>query len=574
MNATNQITGYSILQRPKGLFVMKTVKNRYRILSEIGKGGMSTVYLARDLTLNKSWAIKEIPKSSEAVKKRKADRLLEEAELMKDLSHPALPRIVDITEDERFYYIVMDYVEGENLKELLREGGAFPQEKVVRWGKELLEALSYLHQRKPPVIYRDMKPANIILQPEGHLKLIDFGAATRLSEERLLPLGTGGYAAPEQFERGGKEVNVDARTDIYALGKTLQELLTGISPTEENVPIRVLDSSLSSGLEKVILKATRKNPSERYQTAQEFLEELSDYRKLDDEFIKSQKRILKKAAVPLVMGLILLVSGIGLLVADHLITSERYESLVMDTGNPKTHTENLLKAARLSPERPEAYSALMDEFTADGHLTEKESEVILSCAAEAAGRAEKKTDSWLEINRNLGEGYLVYFTGGSDDSVRNRILSAEPFFREVEENADESFEGYDLCCAYAYLAKFYREYICASGPFTKDAGRKELRDFMKTAERMVNLAKENATLELTGIRICCSICESEKKEMAAHLEKGEALAFTEFMKKTAKNAEVKTKEDEEMKTRTLKICEEAEEIIVSAYENEKKAEKK
>ena len=236
------------------------IEGKYEVLKLIGKGGMSKVYLAMDKNLNKQWAIKEIErkaydKNNEVV----VASAMAEANMMKKLDYPSLPRIVDIIEKENVIYVVMDYIEGETLSSVLSKEGAQPQEVVIEWAKELCRVLDYLHTQNPPIIYRDMKPANIMLQPNGNIKLIDFGIAREYKEQNLadtVSLGTKGYAAPEQF--GGKG-QTDARTDVYCLGVTLYHLLTGQNPCEppyEIYPIRYWNPQLSSGLEAIIQKCT------------------------------------------------------------------------------------------------------------------------------------------------------------------------------------------------------------------------------------------------------------------------------------------------------------------------------
>ena len=144
------------------------VDGKYEILKLVGKGGMSKVYLAMDKRLNKSWAIKEIQKNARdknnAVVVQSA---IAEANMIKSLDHPTLPRIVDIIDNGNVIYIVMDYIEGESLNKVLEREGAQPQDRVIEWAKELCEVLGYLHSRNPKIIYRDMKPANVMLKPDG-----------------------------------------------------------------------------------------------------------------------------------------------------------------------------------------------------------------------------------------------------------------------------------------------------------------------------------------------------------------------------------------------------------------------
>ena len=152
--------------------------------------------------------------------------------MIKRLDHPAIVRIVDIIDDGDVIYIIEDYIEGETLASILESNGAQPQELVIKWAMQLCEALEYLHTRKPPIIYRDMKPANVMVKPDGNIKIIDFGIAREYKESGLADtvcLGTRGYAAPEQF--GGKG-QTDARTDVYCLGATLYHMVTGQNPGE------------------------------------------------------------------------------------------------------------------------------------------------------------------------------------------------------------------------------------------------------------------------------------------------------------------------------------------------------
>lgn len=235
------------------------VGKRYKILAQIGKGGMSTVYLAMDSSLNKQWAIKEIRSASDPVQRDLVIKSLTvEANMIKRFDHPAIPRIVDLIEEKGSLFVVMDYVEGQTLASLLKKEGPQSEEDVVDWGIQLCDVLDYLHRRKHPVIFRDMKPSNVMLTPEGAIKLIDFGIALETGKDADSKplvgddrqLGTPGFGAPEQFADNG---TVDARTDIYALGATLFYLLTGSHPRKNGiVPIREINPELSQGLELVI----------------------------------------------------------------------------------------------------------------------------------------------------------------------------------------------------------------------------------------------------------------------------------------------------------------------------------
>ena len=270
------------------------IDGKYEVLREIGRGGMSVVYLAMDTRLNKQWAIKEIArKANDANNEIVVSSLLAEANLMKKLDHPSLPRIVDIIEEHDTIYVVMDYIEGEPLSKILELYGAQDQDLVIEWGKQLCDVLFYLHNCEPPIIYRDMKPANVMLRPDGSVKLIDFGIAREYKRSKTADtesLGTRGYAAPEQF--GGKG-QTDARTDIYCFGVTLYHLVTGLNPCEppyELYPIKQVNPNYYDGLQYLIQKCTQMNPEDRFQSCDEIRYVLDNIRDFDEARRVRQKK--------------------------------------------------------------------------------------------------------------------------------------------------------------------------------------------------------------------------------------------------------------------------------------------
>ncbi|MGN0376069.1 MAG: serine/threonine protein kinase [Suilimivivens sp.] len=252
--------------------------HKYEVLKVIAQGGMGIVYLVKDLHLNKLAAVK-VSKNPEKIKEK--EFVLREMEVLKELSHPALPGIVDFFEEGKNICLVMEYVEGITLEQYLRKFGRVEISLAVKWALELTEVLLYLHTCNPPIIYRDLKPANIMIQPDGKLKLIDFGAAFVASygqEREQMMMGTPGYSAPEQWQNG----KADKAGDIYGLGAVLHEMLTGITPRQlfaERRPVREYDKSIPRELEKIILVCTRKRPSERYQSMEQLREALQNYGK-------------------------------------------------------------------------------------------------------------------------------------------------------------------------------------------------------------------------------------------------------------------------------------------------------
>jgi len=251
------------------------LEEKYRITGLLGKGGTGHVYLAENIRLGNEWAVKEVGLSGEV----RAD-ILEESEILRKLNHHSIPRIVDIIEHENFLYLIEDYFAGVNLKELIKAREACSEADVIRWAKQLCEILIYLHSIKPnPIIYRDMKPGNIIIDNENNAKLIDLGIAREYKEDQdsdTSYIGTRGYAAPEQYSGANQ---TDERTDVYGLGAALYHAVTGANPNEPPyriVPVRQNNKSLSKDIERIIAKCTQNDPGLRYQNVNELLTDLNN----------------------------------------------------------------------------------------------------------------------------------------------------------------------------------------------------------------------------------------------------------------------------------------------------------
>lgn len=562
----------------------RIIAGRYEIITEWDRGGMSIVYLARDRKLKKNWAVKEILKEQAINGKQVSNDLLTEAQLMKNLMHPALPRIIDIVDQNDTFYIIMDFVEGDNLKNIMLREGAQSQDKVIRWGIQLAAALDYLHKQSPPIIYRDMKPSNIMLQPDGELKLIDFGIARTFkegAEDDTTHLGTYGYAAPEQFERSDGPSRTDARTDVYDLGTTLYSLVTGITPENDPyfkpVPIRTIDPSLSAGLEKIIIKCTQQDPDDRFQSMEELMRALLNYEKLDDEYVKSQKKKLYKAFIPVALGLSLIIVSSILFITDDIISSNTYEALLLDTGNTEQDVENLKRAIDMRPDSEEAYEKLCEKLATDADgLTESDAQTIKEAYASIT-RLNPTSPEYLQINYMLGEDFLVYFTGASDNSVRNRLINAEPFFAAVVGSGVESFEGYNISKAYVSLADFYKSYILGGdSEFAKEAGKEQYAQFLKSCTQVINAADkaDNDQLKMTTCAIAVDMVDRKRSDIAQYVAKKDVDAVIDRAVKVLSGCdmtdEVQKQKLQELKTRAADV----KKALAVSYKNAKKKEER
>lgn len=343
---------------------------KYKILSEIGHGGMSVVYMALNEKANKTWAVKEIRKDGKMDFNVVKQGLVAEIETLKRLKHPNLPSIVDVIEDEDSFIIVMDYIEGKSLDNTLSEHGAQPQENVTEWAEQLCDVLGYLHSCNPPIIYRDMKPSNIMLKPDGNITLIDFGTAKTYDIDlgQTTGIGTIGYAAPEQFINSGMG-RTDARTDIYCLGMTLYHLLTGIDPCKNVLTshsIRDVNPSLPQGLDAIISKCTEHLPQDRYQSCAELLYDLEHQDELTGPYRKKQIRKLTAFAVSAAMTVIMAVVSVVTFAAASGKKAEDYGVYIENAADPslsQTEREDLyMKAIEVDPTEKEAYLDMLSLF--------------------------------------------------------------------------------------------------------------------------------------------------------------------------------------------------------------------
>jgi predicted Ser/Thr protein kinase/predicted Zn-ribbon and HTH transcriptional regulator len=269
---------------PAGGLSATVGRGRYAIDRLLGRGGMSAVYVARDNNVSgRLVAIKEmVDQFADEQERREAERdFAREADMLATLRHPAIPAIYDRFSENSRHLLVMEYIAGESLEQKLSTHGPFDEEQVRAWAIELCSVLSYLHGQQPPVVFRDLKPGNIIVQPDGRVRLIDFGIARLFKPQQkadTTALGTSGYASPEHYTG-----QTDARSDIYSLGGTMHHLLTGRDPSKfppfQFPPVRELNPSVSADMASIIEKAVRTDRNKRFATVEEMREALERKRR-------------------------------------------------------------------------------------------------------------------------------------------------------------------------------------------------------------------------------------------------------------------------------------------------------
>jgi serine/threonine protein kinase len=464
----------------------QVIDGKYEILKQIGKGGMSVVYLAMDKHLNKQWAVKEIQKKSNGKKDEViVNSLLAEANLMKKLDHPALPRIVDIIDNGSTIYVIMDYIEGESLDKILLEYGAQPENIVLDWAKQLCDALSYLHSQKPPIIYRDMKPANIMLKPEGNLKVIDFGIAREYKELSLSDttvLGTRGYAPPEQYQG-----HTDIRSDIYALGMTMHHLVTGIDPRPADyvyAPIRQWNPDLSDGLEAIIDKCVQAAPENRYQNCAELMYDLEHPELVTKDFKQRQKHRLIAFITAASLSVAALICGVACQIEAKNINNNNYDTLIGTVDSLDSYKE----AIDIYPSDTRAYMSMLDTYENLGEFNKSQNDEFLAVYNAHKDSFDNSSASVAELNYKIGMMYFNYYgINDSEISFSSRVQKAYPFFAANYENTNISadFTNKTLSDCYYQICSFYKKYILSAAN-VEEASRDDYTQLLSTMKQAIS----------------------------------------------------------------------------------------
>ncbi|MCB8951433.1 MAG: serine/threonine protein kinase [Ardenticatenales bacterium] len=267
------------------------LRNRYKLTNVVGQGGMGSIYRAEDLRLpGRLCAIKEVQPDTNAdptITAQMQNQFLQEASILAQLDHPNLPKVSDFFRDNGRDYLVMDFVAGRDLKQILeqsqQENRRLDGNVVLEWALQIIDALAYLHRQMPPVLHRDIKPANIKLTPDNRIKLVDFGLVKLMAgdDARTITViqgrGTALYTPLEQY--GGDNDHTDVRSDIYALGATLYHLLTGVPPPSAKERFlraaalrspRELDVRIPLHVSEAVLWAMSMHPDDRPKSVMQF----------------------------------------------------------------------------------------------------------------------------------------------------------------------------------------------------------------------------------------------------------------------------------------------------------------
>ncbi len=439
---------------PKETAIGSKFGGRYSVIDKLGEGGMSVVWLARDMRLEKLWAVKEVKKNNnDPVSQIDFGLMRREANIMRNLDHPNIVHVVDVIDEDDSMYVVMDYVQGRDLADIMRERArtapdgvyAYPEEDVIHWGIQLCDALGYLHNQTPPIIYRDMKPGNVMVQANGKIKIIDFGIAREFKSNKELdtrPLGTRGFASPEAVENVSQ---TDARSDIYSLGVTLFHLVTGHSPmeyvTQPNLPpIRSINPQLSPSLEATIIRATQWDPDARQQSMAELRYELEN--PVEPEHQRWMEQTLARFKFFSITGAICIVLGLGCLLGSTAVRKSAFDDIMAraaeadtseSSGNVSEAEELYLRAIEINPDSIEPYQELVDRvYKKDNVFSLTESERWNDLFLEHRDQLEKHY-AYGKLCYDVGIDYFIYFNYG--DELNRGDMAVVWFARALKGNA-------------------------------------------------------------------------------------------------------------------------------------------
>lgn len=425
------------------------VDGKYKVLSMIGQGGMSVVYLALNEKANKTWAIKEVRKDGTQDFTTVKQGLIVETNILKSLNHKYLPSIIDVIDDGDSFLIVMDYIQGKSLDKILKmslekDGLPIALEDVISWGKQLCEVFYYLHTRPTPIIYRDMKPGNVMLKPDGEICVIDFGTARTFKQGNLEDttcLGTPGYASPEQYGGNGQST---PKSDIYCLGATLHHLITGRNPsaTPFNFPkitqcrptlvdeVRREDMNKLLGLEMIIEKCTQYEPEDRYESCLEMLYDLEHIEELSLPYRKKLKNKLTGFGVCAGAALLCGAVSLGCMFMANRTEKTGYDYYVdqAEKNEGQTKRDYAKMAVAIDPSEEKGYLLYLETLRNDDDgFSGQDSQDFKALLQQRSGRRsydeilQDNNAGYTDLAYELGMAY--YFAGGAGKPAGDKELA-------------------------------------------------------------------------------------------------------------------------------------------------------
>lgn len=470
---------------------------KYEILKCIHSKGMANVYLVQDTTLGKQWCLKEIRKSQAGRKNIEYISLLQEAKILRSLNNERIPRITMIEEDGDSLFVIMDFLDGVTLKDFVTEKGRIPEEMAVKWMVQIVQIVGYLHSErnnKKPIFYRDMKPDNLMIRSNGSINLFDFGISEKVESKDQLPvytLGTPGYVAPEQKR---KDLPIDLRSDIYAMGMTFYFMLTGVDPRgfigEKLKPISDWSPDVSSELIKIVNKCIEENPNDRYQNCEELQYALENYRYSDEKHRSSARRKVRAVTTLAVLGLFICICSIIPFYMNSVQSDDAYNKALL-VAQQSGRFDDYDYVISLKPTNLLPYDGYLEAIKEDGVFSSDEENSLLNHINPNLSEL-KKDSEYGRIAFEIGKLYWFYKT---DSSESGESLSIKWF----EDAIDADFNK-DEATIYYNLGTFKRD-ISKSVREASDSGM--YKDYW---HNLVSIQKAN-TSDIVTIQTNISIAE-------------------------------------------------------------------
>ena len=569
-------------QQRKDMLEIGTLLNgTYKILSVVGRGGMSVVYLAINERANKTWAVKEVRKDGVSDFEVVKQGLIVETEMLKQFNHPHLPSIVDVIDTEDSFIIVMDYIQGKSLEEIITKSGNAPQKKedVMEWAKQLCDVLGYLHSREKPIIYRDMKPANVMLRPDGNVMLIDFGTAREFKSRSVADtvcLGTRGYAAPEQYGGMGQ---TDARTDIYCLGATLYHLLTGHSPADPPYEIRPIGEWIpeyaGSGLEEIIIKCTKQDPNERYQNCAELMYALEHEEDTTQKARRDRKRTWRVFVACTVIWVLGAIGMIGFRTGWNHQVQMSYEAYLDNAKNAsdlESAADYYTKAIAMDPGKEDAYKDLLSALDRDYEITSEESILLTKAVMHTEGGKRTSIDAlkagnckaYDELCYRIASDYYFFYEGAD-----NRVKAAS-WYEKVLDSKNLTAQQLQIANSLHKIGSYYASLGTSAGKYDFAEQGSTYLDYWKD---LVDITSGNLS-ETTGhAYVALGLCKNMAVEIydLAPQFKAAGVTMEELQEQLShireQLAQIKPEDEEDQNEADLiqKNVEQAETIVKSTY---------
>ena len=426
------------------------VLNDYEILKVLHNGSMSNVYLVKDINLGTLWVLKEALKDGSSAGKVRYDSIIREANIIKALNHDGVPRIVTMKEFEDRTLILMDFVEGYSLQQLIAQNGKLNTELTLNLMLQLAAVMSYLHKKK--LIYRDLKPDNVMVE-HGKVKLLDFGISEVVRPDNQVikeNLGTRGYAAPEQHKIGSR---YDFRSDIYSFGATMFHVLTGVHPynfqtyvketskgkvrrPDRTIPLNVRDlvPGISESLAEFILKCTKIDPEERFQSFEEVIYGLQNYTKIDSKQMKIYRDKIRTLIGLGVIGVVVVGSSLIPFSLEGRNIDKNFMQQI-SVARQTDNEEDWVKALNIKGNDIEALNGYLESTKTDGEFSPDEQKNLLKYVTPSLNEL-KQEKGYNELAYNIGQTYWFY-----TDTPEDRLMSLTWFEDAVKyksENSDKA----------------------------------------------------------------------------------------------------------------------------------------